>query len=102
MFQDDGASTEVTGTFVSSNALMTAGNGSRTSPEKLKPDPLPKPCRQQSNSASFKFRNVSSISSEREARNSRRTKNSINNMISRLKSLREVVDKGDIQILQLL
>lgn len=37
MFQDDGASTEVTGSFVSSMALMTAGKGSRTSPEKLKP-----------------------------------------------------------------
>lgn len=37
MFHEDGASTEVTGIFVSSRALMTAGNGSRTSPEKLKP-----------------------------------------------------------------
>lgn len=37
MFHDDGASTEVTGTLVVSSALMTAGNGSRTSPEKLKP-----------------------------------------------------------------
>lgn len=37
MFQDDGASTEVTGTLVSSKARITAGNGSRTSPEKLKP-----------------------------------------------------------------
>lgn len=37
MFQDDGASTEVTGFFVSSRALITARKGSRTSPEKLKP-----------------------------------------------------------------
>ena len=37
MFQDDGASTDVTGSLVSSMALITAGNGSRTSPEKLKP-----------------------------------------------------------------
>lgn len=37
MFQDDGASTEVTGTLASSMARITAGNGSRTSPEKLKP-----------------------------------------------------------------
>lgn len=37
MFQDEGASTEVTGTLVSSMACMTAGNGSRTSPEKLNP-----------------------------------------------------------------
>jgi hypothetical protein len=37
MSQDDGASTAVTGTLVSDMALMTAGNGSRTSPEKLKP-----------------------------------------------------------------
>lgn len=37
IFHDDGASTEVTGILVSSIAWMTAGNGSRTSPEKLKP-----------------------------------------------------------------
>lgn len=37
MFQDDGASTEVTGSLVCSMALITAGKGSRTSPEKLKP-----------------------------------------------------------------
>lgn len=37
MFQDDGASTDVTGSLVSSRARITAGNGSRTSPEKLKP-----------------------------------------------------------------
>jgi hypothetical protein len=35
--QDEGASTEVTGTLVSAMAWITAGNGSRTSPEKLKP-----------------------------------------------------------------
>lgn len=37
IFQEDGASTEVTGRLVSSNARITAGNGSRMSPEKLKP-----------------------------------------------------------------
>jgi hypothetical protein len=37
IFQDEGASTEVTGSLVSSNALMTPGKGSRTSPEKEKP-----------------------------------------------------------------
>lgn len=37
MSQDDGASTDVTGSFVSCRAWMTAGNGSRTSPEKLNP-----------------------------------------------------------------
>jgi hypothetical protein len=37
MFQDDGASTEVTGMRVSSSARITAGKGSRTSPEKEKP-----------------------------------------------------------------
>lgn len=37
MFHDDGASTEVTGSCVCSIASMTAGNGSRTSPEKLNP-----------------------------------------------------------------
>lgn len=34
---EDGASTEVTGTFDLARASITAGNGSRTSPEKLKP-----------------------------------------------------------------
>jgi len=37
IFHDDGASTEVTETLVSCMAWMTAGNGSRTSPEKLNP-----------------------------------------------------------------
>jgi hypothetical protein len=37
MFHDEGASTDVTGSLVSSRALMTAGNGSRTSPENEKP-----------------------------------------------------------------
>jgi len=37
MFQDEGASTDVTGIFVFSRAAMTAGNGSRTSPENEKP-----------------------------------------------------------------
>jgi hypothetical protein len=37
IFQDEGASTDVTGSLVSSRALMTAGKGSRTSPENEKP-----------------------------------------------------------------
>ena len=37
MFHEDGASTEVTGREVCSNAAITAGNGSRTSPEKENP-----------------------------------------------------------------
>lgn len=37
IFQDDGASTDVTGSLVSSRAWITAGNGSLTSPEKLNP-----------------------------------------------------------------
>lgn len=37
MFHDDGASTEVTGSDVFVMASMTPENGSRTSPEKLKP-----------------------------------------------------------------
>lgn len=37
MFQDDGASTEVTCTFDLVRASMTGPNGSRTSPSKLKP-----------------------------------------------------------------
>ena len=38
MFQDEGASTDVTGTEVSSRAEMMEGKGSRTSPEKENPD----------------------------------------------------------------
>jgi hypothetical protein len=38
IFHDEGASTDVTGMDVSCNALMTAGKGSRTSPENEKPD----------------------------------------------------------------
>jgi hypothetical protein len=37
IFQEDGASTDVTDRWVSSKALITAGKGSRTSPEKEKP-----------------------------------------------------------------
>lgn len=37
IFHDDGASTEVTGSFVVSRDLITPGNGSLTSPEKLNP-----------------------------------------------------------------
>lgn len=37
MFQDEGASIDVTGMDVFSSAEMTDGKGSRTSPEKLKP-----------------------------------------------------------------
>lgn len=37
MLHEEGASTAVTGTFVFSKAVMTAANGSLTSPEKLKP-----------------------------------------------------------------
>jgi hypothetical protein len=38
MFHDDGASTARTGILVVSNASITLGNGSRTSPENEKPD----------------------------------------------------------------
>lgn len=37
IFHDEGASTDVTGSLVSSRALITAGKGSRTSPVKEKP-----------------------------------------------------------------
>lgn len=40
MLHEEGASTDKTGTFVVSMAEMTLLNGSRTSPEKLKPDDL--------------------------------------------------------------
>ena len=38
MLQEEGASTEVTGTEVCSSADIMAEKGGRTSPEKLKPD----------------------------------------------------------------
>ena len=37
IFHDEGASTDVTGSLVSSKLAMTAGKGSRTSPEKENP-----------------------------------------------------------------
>ena len=40
MSQEEGASTDVTGTVVDSRAEMTAGKGSRTSPEKLNPSSM--------------------------------------------------------------
>lgn len=38
MFQDEGASTDVTGIRLSSKARITAGKGSRTSPENENPE----------------------------------------------------------------
>ncbi len=38
MLHDDGASTDSTGTFVVSMAMIGSLKGSRTSPEKLKPE----------------------------------------------------------------
>lgn len=40
MSQEEGASTDVTGIVVASRAEMTAGKGSRTSPEKLNPESM--------------------------------------------------------------
>lgn len=37
MFQDEGASTDITGRCVSWSAVMTDGKGSRIEPEKEKP-----------------------------------------------------------------
>ena len=76
MFQDDGASTEVTGIFVSAMALMTAGNGSRTSPAKLKP----RRGHQSTSGASHGL--------------GKHTKDGIDDVVSRLESSGEVVDKG--------
>lgn len=84
--QDDGASTEVTGTLASAMAWMTAGNGSRTSPEKLKPTP-----------------NSVAIPGRRQRRAGKtRTEDGIDNMIGRLQCGREIIDKGDVEIFQLL
>lgn len=81
MSHDDGASTDVTGTFVSSRARITAGNGSRTSPEKLKPYKMVsvRPCRH----------------------NIAQTKDSIDDMIIGSQRFGEIVDKRDVEIFEL-
>lgn len=75
--QEDGASTEVMGSFVSSRALITAGNGSRTSPEKLKP-------------CGDKHYDVMTI------RIQNLTKDGIHDVICRFHSRHEVVHKCDL------
>jgi hypothetical protein len=85
ILQEDGASTEVTGSFVSSRAWMTAENGSLTSPEKLKP----------------------MLSRQRSPGHTRRpprirTEDGIHNVVSGLQGVGEIIDEGDLEIFQLL
>lgn len=75
MFQDEGASTERTGSIVAARASMMDGNGSRTSPVKEKPV----------NSMSF-------VGSERKGRGEI-TENCIYNLVGFLKSRMKVVDE---------
>jgi len=86
MSQDEGASTEVTGSLVSSMALITAGNGSRTSPEKLNP---------------------AEVHSQRTRQHQRKddgsppTEDGIKDMVSLSHGSWEVVGEWNIQVLQL-
>ena len=77
---EDGASTEVTGILVSSRAWMTAGKGSRTSPEKLNPI------------------NALALSHDIAQEACVQTENGIHNVVSRRQSGGEVVNKGYFEI----
>lgn len=83
IFHDEGASTEVTGTVVSDMAWITAGNGSRTSPEKLKPGRDG-----QSRHRKAQCDNIP-------------TKDGVNNMVGRLQRRGKVVDERDVEIFKL-
>lgn len=82
MFQELGASTEVTGSEVSARAFITAGNGSLTSPEKLKPVRLP--------SVAGYLLYMS---------NSMHTKDSIHNVIRVCHGGLKIVCKGNLEVL---
>jgi hypothetical protein len=85
MSHDEGASTDVTGTLASAMALMTAGNGSRTSPEKLKPGV----------GVSVRVDNVASEDGDVP------TEDGIHHVICGLQGLWEVVDKGNFEVFEL-
>lgn len=85
---DDGASTEVTGTLVSSIAWITAGKGSRTSPEKLKPwNKIIRPG------------SLRNLGIRGEGAGCGPTEDGVDDMIGRLERGREVIDKGDVEVL---
>lgn len=81
MLHDDGASTDSTGTLVSSMAMIGSLNGSRTSPEKLKPGQ----CELRDGCWSF----------------GGNTEYGVYHMICSLQRLSEVVGKWHIQVFQL-
>ena len=80
ILHDEGASTERTGTLVFSMAAITSLKGSRTSPEKLKPEK----CKYGTNDGPGTI-----------------TKYCIHNMIRGFQRVLKVLSKWDIQILQL-
>ena len=89
MSHDEGASTEVTGTLVSSKARITPGNGSRTSPEKLKPV--------HHKSAMYNYQDSRGLRSDERMF----TENRINHMIGLSQSGGEIVNEGHIEVFEL-
>lgn len=81
MLQDDGASTDSTGTLVSSIAMIGSLKGSRTSPEKLKPD------EREFGDEYWSFGS--------------NTEYGVHHMVCSLQGLSEVVGKWDVQVFQL-
>lgn len=81
MLHEDGASTDSTGTLVSSMAIMGSLNGSRTSPEKLKPGQREYDDGYQSYAGNTEY--------------------GVHHMICSLQRLSEVFSKWHIQIFQL-
>lgn len=82
MSHDDGASTDVTGILVSWRAWITAGNGSRTSPEKLKPG--------------------TELAEEGRLRlETKRTEYGVHDMVGRAQGGTKIVDEGHVEIFKL-
>lgn len=82
MFQDEGASTDVTCTLDFARASMTGPNGSRTSPSKLKP--------------------IRSVLGRRMRRGwGRDTEDGIDDVVGVIEGRVEVFDEGDLEVLQL-
>ena len=82
ILHDDGASTESTGTLLSSIAMMGSLKGSRTSPEKLKPEGQ---CKFGDEKMSF----------------SDNTENSVHNVICSFQGSIEVLSEWHIEVFQL-
>ena len=86
MFHDEGASTDVTGILVSCRASITPGKGSRTSPEKLKPELTI---------------NDEILLEHGKEKMTIRTENGVHDMIGRPQSGGKVICKRHFEVLQL-